>query len=88
MSAAPGTPAICAAIGVEFDPDAWNCISGTIGPDGNWIDSVKDEEGIVYSDCDPDATVEGRLFHDIVGHYNRFDVLQLKVDRRALGPVA
>ena len=21
------------------------------------------------------------MFHDIVGHYNRFDVLQLKVDR-------
>ena len=58
------------------------------GPDGSWIDSLKDEEGIVYSDCDPDATVEGRMFHDIVGHYNRFDVLQLKVDRRPLGPVA
>ena len=36
-----GTPEICAAIGVEFDPDAWNCISGTIGPDGSWIDSLQ-----------------------------------------------
>jgi len=82
-----GTPEVCEAVGVEFDPSAWNCISGTIGPDGSWIDSLKDEEGIVYSDCDPGATVEGRMFHDIAGHYNRFDVLQLRVDRRAQLPV-
>ena len=82
-----GTPEVCEAIGVEFDPSAWNCISGTIGPDGSWIASLKDEEGIVYADCDPSATVEGRMFHDIAGHYNRFDVLQLRVDRRAQMPV-
>ncbi|HEY0280523.1 MAG TPA: nitrilase-related carbon-nitrogen hydrolase, partial [Solirubrobacterales bacterium] len=83
-----GTPEVCEAVGVEYDPDVWNCISGTIGPDGNWIDSLRDEEGIVYADCDPGATVDGRLFHDIVGHYNRFDVLQLRVDRSSRGPVA
>jgi len=82
-----GTPEVCAAVGVEFDPEAWNCISGTIGPDGSWIASLKDEEGIVYADCDPSETVEGRMFHDIAGHYNRFDVLQLRVDRRAQLPV-
>ena len=82
-----GTPEVCEAVGVEFDPSAWNCISGTIGPDGSWIASLKDEEGIVYADCDPGATVEGRMFHDIAGHYNRFDVLQLRVDRRAHLPV-
>jgi len=82
-----GTPEVCERIGVSFDPSAWNCISGTIGPDGSWIDSLKDEEGIVYSDCDPGATVEGRMFHDIAGHYNRFDVLQLRIDRRAQLPV-
>ena len=27
------------------------------------------------------------MFHDIAGHYNRFDVLQLRVDRRAQLPV-
>lgn len=81
-----GTPEICAQIGVEFRPEAWNCVSGVIGPDGSWIESLLDREGIVYADCDPDATVEGRLFHDIVGHYNRFDVLSLSVDRRELRP--
>jgi aliphatic nitrilase len=83
-----GTPEVCERVGVEFDPAAWNCISGTIGPDGSWIASLKDEEGIVYADCDPDLTVEGRLFHDIAGHYNRFDVLQLRLDRSERTPLA
>jgi len=82
-----GTAEVCERVGVELDPSAWNCISGTIGPDGSWIASLQDEEGIVYADCDPSATVEGRMFHDIAGHYNRFDVLQLRVDRRAQLPV-
>ncbi|HWH21088.1 MAG TPA: carbon-nitrogen hydrolase family protein [Solirubrobacterales bacterium] len=82
-----GTPEVCEAVGSEYVPEAWNCISGTIGPDGNWIESLRDEEGIVYADCDPGATIEGRIFHDIVGHYNRFDVLQLHVDRTSRGPL-
>ncbi|HEY8582647.1 MAG TPA: carbon-nitrogen hydrolase family protein [Capillimicrobium sp.] len=76
-----GTPELCDRLGTTFVAEAWNCISGVIGPDGDWIASLRDEPGIVYADCDPSATVEGRLFHDIVGHYNRFDVFQLTVDR-------
>ena len=82
-----GTPELCERLGVPFVPEAWNCISGVIGPDGDWIASLRDEEGIVYADCDPDATVQGRIFHDIVGHYNRFDVFSLTVDRRERRPV-
>lgn len=82
-----GTPALCEELGVPFVKDAWNCISGVIGPDGDWISCLRDREGIVYADCDPDATVEGRMFHDITGHYNRFDVFNLTVDRRELHPV-
>lgn len=76
-----GTPEICEQLGTPFVADAWNCISGVIGPDGDWIASLRDERGIVYADCDPAATVDGRLFHDLVGHYNRFDVFRLTVDR-------
>jgi predicted amidohydrolase len=83
-----GTPEVYEAVGVEYNPDVWNRISGTIGPDGNWTRSLRDEEGIVYAGCDPGATIDGRLFHDIVGHYDRFDVLQLHVGRSSRGPVA
>ena len=76
-----GSPELCEQLGVPFVADAWNCLSGVIGPDGDWIASLRDERGIVYADCDPDATVNGRLYHDIVGHYNRFDVFRLTVDR-------
>ncbi len=82
-----GTPELCAELGVPFDPDAWNCISGVIGPDGDWIASLRDEPGIVYAECDVNQTIDGRLYHDIVGHYNRFDVLRLDVDRRELHPL-
>lgn len=81
-----GTPELCERLEVEYLPEAWNCISGVIGPDGDWIASLRDEPGIVYADCDPSATVDGRLFHDVAGHYNRFDVLRLTIDRRALAP--
>jgi nitrilase len=83
-----GSPELCERLGVPFAPDAWNCLSGVIGPDGDWIASLRDEAEIVYADCDPDATIDGRLYHDITGHYNRFDVLRLEVDRRDLHPRA
>jgi aliphatic nitrilase len=76
-----GSPELCEQLGVPFFEDAWNCLSGVIGPDGDWIASLRDEPGIVYADCDPGATVNGRLYHDIAGHYNRFDVFRLTVDR-------
>ncbi len=79
-----GTPEIAAELGVPFEvPDgAYNCVSGVIGPNGDWVvPPLVDEPGIVYADCALDAIVQGKLFHDIVGHYNRFDVLRLEVDR-------
>lgn len=76
-----GTPELCDALGTTFVEEAWNCTSGIIGPSGDWIEMLRNERGIVYADCNPSDTTDGRLYHDIAGHYNRFDVFQLTVDR-------
>jgi aliphatic nitrilase len=85
-----GTPEVAAELGLSFDiPEGtYNCISGVVGPNGEWVSPpLIDEPGIAYADCDLDAIVNGRLFHDIVGHYNRFDVLRLELDRRPRAPL-
>jgi aliphatic nitrilase len=57
------------------------------GPGGTVIsDTLRDEEGIVYADIDLKLCVVPKQFQDVVGYYNRFDVFELKVNRRALAP--
>lgn len=59
--------------------------SGIIGPDGSYIAGpVDDKAQIVYADADLEKVVEGKLSHDLTGHYNRFDIftLQMRVPRR------
>jgi aliphatic nitrilase len=64
-------------------------VSGIFGPDGQPVgDLLVDEEGIVYADVDLEQCLVPKLFHDITGHYNRFDVLSLTVNDRALSPLA
>ncbi|WP_147281351.1 hypothetical protein [Gaiella occulta] len=59
-----------------------------IGPNGQWVTPpLVDEPGIVFADCDLNAILRGRLFHDIVGHYNRFDVFRLEIDRSVRAPL-
>jgi nitrilase len=61
--------------------------SGIIGPDARVIgDSLIDEEGIVYADIDLKRCIQPRQNHDITGHYNRFDIFDLRVDRRPMAP--
>jgi aliphatic nitrilase len=43
-----------------------------------------DQEGIVYADIDLGRCIQPRQMHDITGHYNRFDVFELRVNRRPL----
>ncbi len=46
-----------------------------------------DEEGILYATLDRAEIVRGKLDFDVVGHYARPDVLQLKIDERAKPPI-
>ena len=90
VSSEYGTEAVARELGRELVvPDGkYNCISGVVGPDGAWIgEPLVDEPGIVYADCELDDALRGRLFHDITGHYNRFDVLRLEVNRTPAGPL-
>ncbi len=41
-----------------------------------------DEEGIVYAEIDLSRCIQPRQMHDIAGHYNRFDIFDLRVNRR------
>ncbi|MFE6868668.1 carbon-nitrogen hydrolase family protein [Kitasatospora sp. NPDC057692] len=64
-------------------------LSGIFGPDGRAVtDPLVDEEGIVYAEIDLGRCVQPKQMHDIVGHYNRFDVFRLHVDNRPLRPLA
>jgi nitrilase len=64
-----------------------SAFSGVIGPDGRVIgEPLIDEEGIVYADIDLSKCVAPRQMHDIIGHYNRFDVFDLRVTRSRQAP--
>ena len=54
--------------------------SGILGPDGNYMAGpVDDTAQIVHAEADLDKVIEGKLSHDLTGHYNRFDVFTLQV---------
>lgn len=56
--------------------------SGIYGPDGRLVsEALIDDEGIVYADIDLDKCIEPKQYHDIIGHYNRFDIFELNVNR-------
>jgi len=60
-----------------------SAFSGVIGPDGRVVgEPLIDDEGIVYADADLSRCLQPRQMHDITGHYNRFDIFDLRVNRR------
>ncbi|MEF7613810.1 carbon-nitrogen hydrolase family protein [Aquincola sp. MAHUQ-54] len=60
-----------------------SAFSAILGPDGRVVGQpLIDEEGIVYADIDLARCIQPRQMHDITGHYNRFDVFDLRVNRR------
>ena len=62
--------------------------SGIIGPDGRPVtEGLIDDEGIVYAEIDLGRCIQPKQMHDIVGHYNRFDVFNLQVNRAHRQPL-
>lgn len=58
-----------------------SAFTGVIGPNGAVIgEPLIDEEGIVYADIDLSKCIQPKQMHDILGHYNRFDIFDLKVN--------
>jgi len=62
--------------------------SGIIGPDGRSVgDELIDDEGIAYGDIDLNRCIQPKQMHDIVGHYQRFDIFNFSVNTTPQGPV-
>lgn len=58
-----------------------SAFSGFIGPNGAVIgDPLIDDEGIVYAEIDLQKCIQPKQMHDILGHYNRFDIFDLRVN--------
>lgn len=65
-----------------------SAFSAIIGPDGRVVGQpLLDEEGIVYAEVDLARCIQPKQMHDIVGHYNRFDIFELKVNTAPQRPV-
>jgi len=60
-----------------------SAFSGIFGPDGRLLsEPLIDIEGIAYAEIDLSRCVQPKQMHDIIGHYNRFDVFDLRVNTR------
>ena len=57
-----------------------NAYSAIYGPNGEVLTSIEGEEGIIYADIDIEQEIIRKQWHDIIGHYNRFDVLSLNLN--------
>jgi aliphatic nitrilase len=65
-----------------------SAFSGIFGPDGRLLtEELVDDEGIAYAEIDLAKCIQPKQMHDIVGHYNRFDIFDLRVNKRPLRPV-
>ena len=58
-----------------------SAFSGFIGPNGAVIgEPLIVDEGIIYADIDLEKCIQPKQMHDILGHYNRFDIFDLRVN--------
>lgn len=62
--------------------------SSIIAPSGEYLAGPKwDGEGIVHAAVQMDERIRSKATHDVVGHYNRFDVFDLTVNRHSHDPI-
>ena len=55
-----------------------------IGPSGNIVAGpMGPGEGILYADVDLNDVLTVKMHHDFAGHYNRFDVFNVTINRNA-----
>ncbi|WP_308258410.1 carbon-nitrogen hydrolase family protein [Saccharothrix obliqua] len=55
-----------------------SALSGIFGPDGNPVtEPLVDVDGVVFAEVDLARCIQPKQMHDIIGHYNRFDVFRL-----------
>ncbi|WP_406378472.1 carbon-nitrogen hydrolase family protein [Streptomyces sp. NBC_01618] len=65
-----------------------SALSGIFGPDGRPVtEPLVDDEGIVYAEIDLARCIQPKQMHDIIGHYNRFDVFRLHHDTTPRQPL-
>ena len=59
-----------------------SAFSGFIGPNGavTGDSPLIDDEGIIYAEIDLAKCIQPKQMHDILGHYNRFDIFDLRVN--------
>ncbi len=70
----------------DWGPDSGG--SSVISTEGDFLAGPKwAGEGLVVADVDLRDRTRSKAIHDIVGHYNRFDVFSLTIDRSAHEPV-
>jgi nitrilase len=63
-------------------------VSMILDPSGELCsERLEGEEGIVYGDVDVAQSIEAKQIHDIIGHYQRFDIFSLHVDQRPQEPI-
>jgi predicted amidohydrolase len=58
-----------------------------VNPNGRIVAGPIQGEGLVTATIDMGELVAGRIFQDQTGHYNRFDIFRLSVDRTPRGPL-
>lgn len=61
--------------------------SSIVGPNGVFLAGPVAGESVIYAEADLERIVDAKRLHDVLGHYNRFDIFKLTVDEEVLIPL-